>query len=59
MGGAINECNDFFLAFGAGQAEGCEICLLKWVGVETCFEAQPVQGCDTESAFAIEDDCDD
>jgi hypothetical protein len=29
------------------------------VGVDICFEAQPVKGCDTESAFAIEDDCGD
>ena len=59
VGGAINECDDFFLAFGAGQAEGGEVCLLKWVGVDICFEAQPIKGCDTESAFAIEDDCGD
>ena len=59
IGGAINDCDDFFLAFGASEAEGCKVCLLKWVGVEICFEAQPVKGCDTESAFAIEDDCGD
>ena len=59
VGGAINDCDDFFLALGAGQAKGCEVCLLKWVGIDISFEAQPVKGCDTESAFAIEDDCGD
>jgi len=59
VGGGINECDDFFLALGAREAEGCKVCLLKRVGVEICFEAQPVKGCDTESAFAVENNCGD
>ena len=36
---AANDCDDFFLALGSGQAKGGEVCLLEWVGVDICLEA--------------------